>query len=89
MKRFTVFIFTVVFAMSAYAQTGKVSFSLIDSQTKQGVMGAVVEVYPTAKPDNKKYYTSGAEGYVSISGTRIPPSSSAFRASRLRWVKSL
>ena len=68
MKRFTVFIFTVVFAMSAYAQTGKVSFSLIDSQTKQGVMGAVVEVYPTAKPDNKKYYTSGAEGYVSISG---------------------
>ena len=58
----------MVFAISAFAQSGKVSFSLIDSQTKQGVMGAVVEVYPTAKPDNKKYYTSGAEGYVSISG---------------------
>ena len=68
MKRFIVFIFTLVFAVSTFAQTGKVSFSLIDSQTKQGVMGAVVEVYPTAKPDNKKYYTSGANGYVSIQG---------------------
>ena len=44
------------------------NFSLIDSETKQGVMGAVVEVYPTAKPDSKKYYTSGANGYVSIQG---------------------
>ena len=68
MKRFILFIFTMVFAISAFAQTGKVSFSLIDSQTKQGVMGAVVEVYPTAKPENKKYYTSGANGYVSIQG---------------------
>ena len=58
----------MAFAVSAFAQTGKVSFSLIDSQTKEGVMGAVVEVYPTAKPDNKKYYTSGANGYVSIQG---------------------
>lgn len=31
-------------------------------------MGAVVEVYPTASPDNKKYYTSGAGGVVEISG---------------------
>ena len=68
MKRFIVLIFTTVFAISAFAQSGKVSFSLIDSQTKQGVMGAVVEVYPTAKPDNKKYYTSGANGYVAING---------------------
>ena len=68
MKRFILSILTIVLAMSASAQTGKVSFSLIDSQTKQGVMGAVVEVYPTAKPDNKKYYTSGANGYVSIQG---------------------
>ena len=68
MKRLIVLIFTVALAVSAFAQTGKVSFSLIDSQTKQGVMGAVVEVYPTAKPNDKKYYTSGANGYVSISG---------------------
>ena len=68
MKRFLLTIFTLAFAVSAFAQTGKVTFSLIDSATKQGVMGAVVEVYPTATPDKKKYYTSGANGYVSIQG---------------------
>ena len=68
MKRFIVFLLATVFTGTAFAQTGRVTFSLIDSQSKQGVMGAVVEVYPTAKPDNKKYYTSGAEGRVSISG---------------------
>ena len=68
MKKIILTLLSLAFAVSAFAQTGKVSFSLIDSQTKQGVMGAVVEVYPTAKPDNKKYYTSGANGYVSISG---------------------
>ena len=68
MKRFLLAIFMLAFAVSAFAQTGKVSFSLIDSETKQGVMGAVVEVYPTATPDKKKYYTSGANGYVSIQG---------------------
>ena len=68
MKKFILTLLAMAFAASAFAQSGKVSFSLIDSQSKQGVMGAVVEVYPTAKPDNKKYYTSGANGYVSIQG---------------------
>ena len=68
MKKIILSLLAMAFAISAFAQSGKVSFSLIDSQTKQGVMGAVVEVYPTAKPDNKKYYTSGANGYVSIPG---------------------
>ena len=68
MKRILFTLLMVVVAGVAVAQTGKVSFSLIDSQTKQGVMGAVVEVYPTAKPDSKKYYTSGANGYVEIKG---------------------
>ena len=68
MKRFILSLVAAAFTISAFAQVGKVSFSLIDAQSKQGVMGAVVEVYPTAKPDNKKYYTSGANGYVSISG---------------------
>ena len=68
MKRLIVFIFSIAFAVTAFAQTGKVSFSLIDSQTMQGMPGAVVEVYPTAKPDNKLYYTSGANGVVAIQG---------------------
>ena len=68
MKRFILTILAMTFAVTAFAQTGKVSFSLIDSQTKQGVLGAVVEVYPTAKPNSKRYYTSGANGYVSMPG---------------------
>ena len=68
MKRFLITTLSLLFAVSAMAQSGKVTLSLIDSATKQGVMGAVVEVYPTATPDKKKYYTSGAEGRVSISG---------------------
>ena len=69
MKRLILAFFTLAFAVSAFAQTtGKVTFSLIDSESKQGVIGAVIEVYPTAKPNDKKYYTSGANGYVSIQG---------------------
>ena len=58
----------MVITLSAMAQSGKVTFSVIDSQSKQGVLGAVVEVYPTAKPDKKKYYTTGANGNVTIYG---------------------
>ena len=68
MKRFLITTLSLLFAVSAMAQSGKVTLSLIDAASKQGVMGAVVEVYPTATPDKKKYYTSGAEGRVSISG---------------------
>ena len=68
MKRILVFIVALAFAFSAFAQSGKVTFSVIDKGQQLGLPGAVVEVYPTAKPDNKKYYTSGANGYVSIQG---------------------
>ena len=68
MKRILVFIFALACAVSAFAQSGKVTFSVIDKQQQIGLPGAVVEVYPTAKPDNKRYYTSGADGFTSIPG---------------------
>jgi hypothetical protein len=69
MKRIFLFLLLMAVAIPSYAQQkGKVSFSLADGKTKEGIMGAVVEVYPTASPDNKKYYTSGAGGVVEISG---------------------
>ncbi len=49
-------------------QRGKVTFSLIDAQTKAGIMGAVVEVSQNANPDNRRHYTSGYGGAVEISG---------------------
>ena len=58
MRRIVILCVMAVFALSAVAQqTAKVSLSLIDSATKEGIMGAVIELYPTSKPDNKKYYT--------------------------------
>lgn len=69
MKRIFLFLLLAAIAVSSYAQQkGKVSFSLADGKTKAGIMGAVIEIYPTASPDNKKYYTSGANGVVEISG---------------------
>lgn len=69
MKRIFLFLLLMAVAIPSYAQQkGMVSFSLADGKTKEGIMGAVVEVYPTASPDNKKYYTSGAGGVVEISG---------------------
>ncbi|MBQ4503497.1 MAG: outer membrane beta-barrel protein [Alistipes sp.] len=47
-------------------QKGKVSFVLLDSESKQAVIGAVIELYPTAKPDNKRYYTSNVDGSVNL-----------------------
>ena len=47
-------------------QKGKVSFVLLDSESKQAVIGAVIELYPTAKPDNKRYYTSNVDGSVKL-----------------------
>ena len=58
----TILTVTTVFAQ----QKGKVSFYLIDENSKQAVIGAVVEVYPTAKPDNKRYYTSNVDGSVNL-----------------------
>ena len=51
---------------SVFAQTGKITVNIIDSETKEAVQGAVVEISPVANPDNKKYYTSGYAGKVEI-----------------------
>lgn len=69
MKRIIVMCLMAMFAATSFAQqTAKVSLSLIDSATKAGVMGAVIELYPTSNPDKKKYYTSGYNGVAEISG---------------------
>lgn len=68
MRRVFLSIFvTILTITTAFAQQkGKVSFYLLDETSKQAVIGAVVEVYPTAKPDNKRYYTSNVDGSVNL-----------------------
>lgn len=41
---------------------------LQDSTTHEGIIGAVIEAYPTAKPDDKKYQTSTLDGKFSFAG---------------------
>lgn len=68
MKRvLTLFLLMAFCSLTAFAQQkAKVTLTLIDDATKQGVIGAVVEVYPTAAPSNKKYYTSNVDGTVTF-----------------------
>ena len=58
---------TMVVLPVAAQQRGKVTATLVDAKSGAGVPGAVVEVAPAAKPDNKKYYTTGYGGKVEIS----------------------
>lgn len=68
MKRLLLVLIALMSLSAVFAQQrGKVTFSLLDAEKKTGVMGAVIEVYPTSKPDEKKYYTSGANGWVEFS----------------------
>lgn len=66
MKKFlTTILFTCLFVAS-YAQSGKVTMSVIDSQSKQAVIGAVVSIAPAAKLDDAKHFTTGDNGKVVI-----------------------
>ena len=68
MKRILIsllFILTTVATVAAQSK-GKVTFILKDSQTKQAVIGAVIELYPNAKPEDKRYYTSNVDGSVAL-----------------------
>lgn len=68
MKRVILTLLSVMFAWSVMAQRGTVKATVWDEEAQAGVPGAVVEVYPQSKPDQKKYYTSGFGGVLSLSG---------------------
>lgn len=58
-------LFTLIAAVS-FAQKGTVTATVVDADTNEGIAGAVVEVAPVKAPDQKKYYTSGYNGTLSI-----------------------
>ena len=67
MKRILLLFTLLATFTAAMAQSkGKVTFVLVDEASKQAVIGAVVEVYPTKTPDNKRYYTSNVDGTVTF-----------------------
>ena len=49
-------------ATTAAAQSGKITATVYDAETKETVIGAVVTVTPTAKPDKAQHTTTGYGG---------------------------
>ena len=68
MKKFIGTVLFICLTVTAFAQQrGKLTMSVIDVQTREGIAGAVVEVSPAGVPDGeKKYYTSGFGGKTEI-----------------------
>lgn len=51
MKRVIIFIVMMCLALPAMAQTGKITARIIDAETNEGIIGAVMEVI---NPDTEK-----------------------------------
>ena len=65
MKKLVLVLLSLACFFGATAQQrGKITVTVKDAVTKDGVIGAVVEVYPAATPDKKRYYTTGFGGKV-------------------------
>ena len=66
MRKLLTTILFACLAIASYAQSGKLSMTVIDAQSKQAVIGAVVSIAPKADPENSKHYTTGEAGKVAI-----------------------
>lgn len=67
MKKLLLFIPVLMLYVGAAAQTqGKITGNVIDSLTNKSIVGAVVEVANAKTPDQKKYYTTAANGKIDI-----------------------
>lgn len=73
MKKVLSTLLFVLIATLSYAQTSKVTLTVIDAATQEGVAGAVISVAPADDPTNEsktKHYTSGYAGNTSITGLK-------------------
>ncbi len=68
MKRLLVALLSLTVASSALAQTSKVTATIIDAETKEGVIGAIIELVSTHNSNIRKHQTSGYGGKIEITG---------------------
>ncbi len=70
MKKLTTFTLLIFAFAAAYGQqTGRLSLTVTDAVSKEGIGGAVVELTPAKDTTARKYYiTSGAKGAASLPG---------------------
>ena len=55
-----------LFAVAAFAQKGSVTATIVDADTGDNIVGAVLTVAPTKTPDQKQGFASGYKGAASI-----------------------
>ena len=67
MKRLLLTTLLTLFAAAALAQKGSVTATIVDAETGNSVVGAVLTVAPTKTPDKKQGFASGYRGAASIS----------------------
>ena len=73
MKRFLITLLFICISTLSFAQNSKVTLTVIDAATQQGIAGAVVGVAPADDPDNEdktRYSTSGHNGATTILGIK-------------------
>ena len=68
MKRAFILFFMLCIALPAMAQSGRVTAKIIDMETKDGVIGAIVELQSKSNAKLRKHSTTGVGGSVTITG---------------------
>ena len=67
MKRAIIFVAMMCIVIPAMAQSGKVTARIIDAETNEGIIGAVLEVIDPVT-DKRRHSVSGANGVVTVAG---------------------
>lgn len=68
MRRLITLVAFVLMALPVMAQSGKVTARIIDGDTKEGIIGAIMEVRKVGSQSAGRHSVSGAEGKVTVSG---------------------
>ena len=68
MKRLLILFMMLCMALPAMAQSGRLTAKVLDMETKDGVIGAIVELQSKSNPNIRKHNTTGAGGSVTILG---------------------
>ena len=66
MKKILSILVVMLMALPAMAQSSKITAKVIDSETKDGVIGAIVEVVSKSNANYRKHATTGVNGDVAI-----------------------
>ena len=68
MRRLITLVALVLMALPVMAQSGKVTARIVDGDTKEGIIGAIMEVRKAGSQNAGRHSVSGAEGKTTVTG---------------------